>query len=225
VTSPPDPRQLIGLSQISEGTCLATTDLPGVRAQLGPGVLEEFCRCFIHLDRLLSLRALGYYSEKAATAVGKRRDFQTSIWMMLGTLKELGTAFGGLRTALRKAGRFENDAEWAEVQEIVDLSKNERRIIRNDAAFHVTPEFVEKGLNSMAATGKPVIFAVTASKDDLGFSFSLAAESLFAALDMTKEESDRFMKSLLGDVDRVSRLLPEIFVKTIRRAGLVIPKV
>src|SRR5262245_35969143 len=61
---------------------------------LGRDVLNAFCRCFVHADRLTSTISCIFASEKLYTreSVGFERDLHTMVWFTIGTLRELALA-------------------------------------------------------------------------------------------------------------------------------------
>jgi len=93
------------------------------REQLGSDVVNAFCRCFVHADRLQSLISFTYASEQlhGRESVAFTRNLHTMVWFTVGTLRELATAIRDLRAALKKRGLLDVTAEpWVK---LIDVEK------------------------------------------------------------------------------------------------------
>ena len=78
-------------------------------------VLNAFCRCFVHSDRLASTATCIDASEQihGTDSIVFRRDFLTMMWFTIGTLRELALALKALRSALKKQGLLDSgSAPW-----------------------------------------------------------------------------------------------------------------
>ena len=91
---------------------LRVNDVSGLRDALGAEVLECFCACFIHADRLTSLIGFMVRSidQLPNDSTALRRDFLTFYSFACGTLKELGLNLERLHDALRKRGFFDEES-------------------------------------------------------------------------------------------------------------------
>src|SRR5919108_6537956 len=92
---------------------LRTSDLSGLRLKMGEEVFDYFCCCFVYADRLTSLVNFSYFSKEkySGESIAGRRDRLTSVWLMVGTLKELGLNLHKLRNALVVANLWDK-AAW-----------------------------------------------------------------------------------------------------------------
>src|SRR2546428_5042060 len=79
-------------------------DVGAFREQLGPDVLNAFCRCFVHVDRLQALNSFAFVSEKyhGPHSVAFGRNLNTMVWFTVGTLRELASTIRDLR-AIKEA--------------------------------------------------------------------------------------------------------------------------
>ena len=123
---------------------------------LGRRVLNGFCRCFVHVDRLNSLISCMYTSEQyhGRDSVAYSRDLNTLVWFTVGTLRELARAIEHLRSALARCGRLDPDsAPWVTLRDLERRWKNDDyRKMRDQAAFHVDESVIERGLNNWLRT-------------------------------------------------------------------------
>jgi hypothetical protein len=131
------------------------------RETLGADVFNAFCRCFVHADRLVSMRSFGFLSMKhdGETSLSFTRNLQTMIWFSVGTLRELALAIRALRSALAKRGMLDpNSKPWQDLRALEDRWEGDCffRAMRNIVAFHVDEEIVEKGLVAMEPEGNSV---------------------------------------------------------------------
>ena len=129
-------------------------NFPELEKALGRDVVNAFCRCFVHSDRLTSIISCTYASEqyhgRDSTACG--RDHMTMIWFTIGTLRELALSIRDARAALAKRGWLEPESEhWAVLRKLEERWENDEffRTKRNVAAFHVDKELIDKGLNEL----------------------------------------------------------------------------
>ena len=65
-------------------------------------VLNAFCRCFVHSERLTSTISCMYSSEQlhGRGSIAFGRDLLAMVWFTIGTLRELALALQALRSAL-----------------------------------------------------------------------------------------------------------------------------
>src|ERR1700693_1289870 len=79
-----------------------TSDLPGLLRVLGQDLVTAFCTCFVHADRVVSLVAFFYLSQRQFRkgSIAERRNFLTFAVFLVGTLKELAGNLGHLKREL-----------------------------------------------------------------------------------------------------------------------------
>ncbi len=121
---------------------------------LGRDVLNAFCRCFVHADRLNSITSCMYASEQhhGRDSVAYGRDLDTLMWFTIGTLRELARAIQRLRSALAKRQLLDHKSEpWVALRELEKRWEKDAfyRKMRNSVAFHVDEEVVNIGLNEL----------------------------------------------------------------------------
>ena len=75
-------------------------------------VLNAFCRCFVHVNRLNSMISCMYTSEQyhGRQSVAYARDLNTLMWFTVGTLRELARAIQHLRSALATCDRLDPES-------------------------------------------------------------------------------------------------------------------
>ena len=164
-------------------------NFPELEKALGRDVVNAFCRCFVHSDRLTSIISCNYASEQShgrdSTAYG--RDFTSMIWFAIGTLRELARAIRDARAALAKRGWLEPESEhWAALRKIEDRWENDEffRTKRNVAAFHVDKELIDKGLNELVKD-HVINLAEGQGEKNVDSTLSLGALALFHGLEMS----------------------------------------
>ena len=133
---------------------LRVNDLSGLRDCLGAEVLERFCACFIHADRLTSLIGFMFHSIDRSPdgSVALRRDFLTFYSFACGTLKELGLNLQGLNDALKKRGLFDEESWERGLKKWVHWSNDAASShVRNTLAFHVDEGTLGVGVERVCA--------------------------------------------------------------------------
>src|SRR5690349_7658118 len=88
--------------KIDGGWKLTVSDLASLRARLGANILEQFCACFVHADRITSLIVFQDLSNAtfSGESVATNRNYLTFWFFLVGTLKELSLDLGRLRGTL-----------------------------------------------------------------------------------------------------------------------------
>jgi hypothetical protein len=140
----------------SEEWELRTSDLAAFRRKLGSGVLEAFCACYIHADRLNSLITMFHVSlEKfGRETVFSKRNYMAFYAFVVGALKELSLDLVKLRVALKEAGLLDEEAWKAGLQQWqVWGNREDMSDVRNKMAFHVNPDWIRGGVDSACASG------------------------------------------------------------------------
>jgi hypothetical protein len=193
------------------------------RNALGPDVTRAFSRCFVHVDRLTSLTAFAFHTlpryPEDSPAFG--RNLQTTVWFVVGTLRELATAIRDLRSALAKRGILDpNSDPWVQLREVERRWEDDPfyREMRNIAAFHVDPDVVEKGLTALEAQGTVVIIQGDGPKQDRT-SLRLGPEALFMGCEKGFVDFEKFMATVADD-QGVGTAVQEAFLLAVGAVGL-----
>ena len=117
-------------------------------------VMNAFCRCFVHADRLTSTTTCTDVSEKlhGKDSIVFARDLLAMLWFTIGTLRELALALKDLRSALKKRGLLDSgSAPWVTLSDLEKRWDRDKlfRKMRNVAAFHIDKETINKGLTEI----------------------------------------------------------------------------
>jgi hypothetical protein len=190
-------------------------DLRAFRYTLGADVVNAFCRCFVHGDRLTSLISFAYVSLKhhGESSRGFTRNLQTMVWFAVGTLRELALAVRELRSALAKRGILDpNSKPWLALRQLEDRWEGDPffRDMRNIAAFHVDADVIEKGLKAMEQDGIAILCEGQGEKLDQS-SMRLGLEALLNGSGKTLADFDRFLKTVSED-HGISSTIQEAFL-------------
>ena len=199
-------------------------DLRSFREILGPDVVNGFCRCFVHADRLTSLISFGYLSLKhhGESSPAFSRNRQTLVWFAVGTLRELALALRDLRTALAKYRLLNsNSGPWITLRQFETRWERDPffRNMRNKVAFHVAADVIETGLTAMEGEGKIILAEGHGGKLDES-SMRLGLEALLNGSGKTLADFDRFMKTVSEDLGISSTIL-DAFILVLRAKGLL----
>ena len=129
-------------------------NFPEVEKALGREVLNAFCRCFVHSDRLTSMISCIHASEQhhGANSAAHRRDHLSMVWFTIGTLRELARAIGIAHDALYKRGALDPKSKHWAILRALRRRWDEDEVFRKSrdrAAFHVDPEIIDKGLDEL----------------------------------------------------------------------------
>ena len=93
------------------------------RDAFGTDVMNAFCRCFIHADRLTSMVSFAYVSDRyhGRDSVAFGRNLYVMVWFTVGTLRELARAINDCRNALAIRGLLDaKAAPWIKLRELED---------------------------------------------------------------------------------------------------------
>lgn len=199
-----------------------TDDLAGFRRKLGDGVLETFCACYIHADRLNSLITMSYLTleQHGREKILAKRNWIAFYAFVVGTLKELSLDLGRLRAALKAAGLLDEEAwksglqKWQAWGNREDMSD-----VRNKMAFHVNPDWIREGLDSACKRGLGAqIYA--GDEGQLKDSWFSLAEDVWLEGAKLKHGD---LEALLGAPHEflgVHNDLDEAFMTTLKKVGL-----
>ncbi len=200
-------------------------NFPELEKALGREVVNAFCRCFIHSDRLTSTISCSHASEqhhgRDSTAYG--RDLTSMVWFTIGTLRELAIAIRAARAALAKRGWLEPASEhWIILRELEDRWENDEffRKKRDVAAFHVDKEVIDKGLNELVKDDV-VDLAEGEGEKNVDSTLSLGALALFHGLEMSLDEYRTFARMVSDDHGVVAEAIQTAFVRAAEAASVL----
>ena len=200
------------------------TNFPEIEKALGREVLNAFCRCFVHSDRLTSTISCTHASKQhyGRDSTAYKRDHMSMVWFTIGTLRELAHAIQAAHDALHERGWLEPDSKhWATLRELqrrwgkdVDFLK-----MRNRAAFHVDRKVINKGLNELVKN--PVVeLAEGQGEKNIDSTLSLGALALFIGLEMSLDDYGAFIKTVSADHVAVAEAVQTAFVRAAEAAGV-----
>ena len=199
-------------------------NFPEIEIALGREVLNAFCRCFVHSDRLTSTISCIYASEqhhgRDSTAHG--RDHVSMVWFSIGTLRELALAIRDTRAALAKRNWLEADSKhWATLRELEERWENDEffRTMRNVAAFHVDSEVIDKGLDELVKN-QVIELAEGQGDKNIDSTLSLGALALHNGLEMSLDDYGAFIKTASIDHLAVAEAVQSAFARAAEAAGV-----
>ncbi len=199
-------------------------NFPELEKALGRDVVNAFCRCFVHSDRLTSAISCTDASEqhhgRDSTAFG--RDLLSMVWFTIGTLRELALAIRAARTALAKRGWLEPESEhWATLRKLEDRWENDEffRTKRDVAAFHVDEEVIDKGLNKLVKD-QAIDLAEGRGRKNIDSTLSLGALALFHGLEMDLDDYRAFVEKVDNDQHVVANAIQTAFLRVAEAAGV-----
>ncbi len=192
----------------------------GFREKLGPDLLTCFCRCFVHLDRLISMVVLVKCSEKefGGNSPAFERDLMTSAVFIAGTLREFGKAVYTLSKCLRARDldTVTESKSWTNLNELsLQWHTNEfLREFRDQRAFHVDTEVIDSGLKNLDGT---VVLAKGIGDAHVNRTLCLGTEALLG--DFRNDEIETFHSVANHVVVALNDLL-DIFLNVLRECGI-----
>ena len=195
---------------------------------LGRDVLNAFCRCFVHADRLQSIVSCMYASHRqhGQDSVAYKRDVHTLLWFTIGTLHEFAKGIQQLQKALEKRRILDYESEpWC------DLKKFEKRWndneffrkMRNKVAFHVDKDVVNKGLNEMIE--EPYVTLVQGQGPrgvDCCLPFGFL--TVLNGLDMNIERYGELVDVVMNDHAVTVKAIQKVFILATQAAGILGPR-
>jgi len=191
---------------------------------LGRDVLNAFCRCFVHADRLNSMVSFAHVSQQhyGSDSVAFGRDLQTMVWFTIGTLRELALAIRDLRGALARRGILDPDSDpWKRLRVIEDRWEGDEffRRMRNIAAFHVDKEIIDKGLDELVGE-RDVVLSHGEGPKMVRSSLPLGQEALSNGLGIDLATYGRFLDKVSDDHGAAGTAIQEAFGLAARRVGI-----
>lgn len=182
----------------------------------GRRVLNAFCRCFVHADRLNSVISCIYASEQChgIDSVAHARDHSTLLWFAVGTLRELAAAIQRLRSALARSGRLDPESDpWVTLRNLERRWENADYLrMRNQVAFHVDEEVIERGLNQLVEDGSDVTLAEGHGPRYVDSRLTLGFLALHNGLDLEPDAVREFIDGVYEDQRAVCKAIQDAFV-------------
>ncbi len=196
-------------------------DFADFEQRLGMDVVNAFSRCFVHTDRLTSLKEFWELSERHYRQDSwlLERDRHTIVWFAVGTLRELATAIRDVRAALAKRGMLNPSSEpWIMLRDIEKRWEDDPlyRKMRNVVAFHVDPEVVTEGLQLLSRQGRVVAMEGEGPKEQHSW-LKLGLEALYMGCDLNADNLPKFMSAVGNDL-RVTKVIQEAFILALEAA-------
>lgn len=200
------------------------TNFPEIEKALGREVLNAFCRCFVHSDRLTSTISCTYASKQhyGRDSTAHKRDHMSMVWFTIGTLRELAHAIRAAHDALHERGWLEPESKhWATLRELQRRWGKDVvfRQMRDRVAFHVDREVINKGLNELVKN--PVVeLAEGQGEKNIDSTLSLGALALLIGLEMSLDDYGAFIKTVSADHVAVAEAVQTAFVRAAEAAGV-----
>ena len=190
-------------------------------------VLNAFCCCFVHSDRLTSTTTCIAASEQlhGKDSIVFDRDLLTMVWFTVGTLHELARALKALQSALQKRGLLDSgSAPWVTLRELEKRWKrNEFLRMRNVAAFHIDKKIIDGGLTKMLKDSGVVTLAEGDGKKNVRSQMSVGMlalhTGLWPSLDDLKGYGE-FIRIVTEDHVRASEAIQMAFIQACEKAGI-----
>ena len=191
---------------------------------LGRDVLNAFCRCFVHADRLNSAISCRYTSEQhhGRDSMAYGRDVHTLLWFTIGTLRELAIAIRRLRSALKKRHLLDHESEpWVALRKLEERWEDNAfyRKMRDTVAFHVDEEVVNKGLDELSKEPYVALANGQGSKN-VNSCLTLGFLALHNGLGMDLHRYGEFVDVVMADHSVAGRAIQESFVLAAEAAGV-----
>ena len=192
---------------------------------LGRDVLNAFCRCFVHSDRLTSTNSCIYASEQlhGSDSIAYGRDLLTMEWFTIGTMRELALALQALRSALKKRGLLDSDsAPWVTLRELEERWEGDEffRRKRDVAAFHVDERIVDDGLMEMLKESRVATLAEGDGKKAVKGQLPVGMLALHKGLGLSLEGYGDFIHVVSEDHGRASEAIQMAFIHACETAGI-----
>jgi SEC-C motif-containing protein len=190
---------------------------------LGRDVLNGFCRCFIHADRLTSTISCIYASQQlhGRDSVAFGRDLHSMVWFTIGTLRELALAIRELRSALKKRDMLDPEsAPWVKLRDLETRWEDDElfRRMRDKAAFHVDEDIIDKGLDELVQERDADLCRGEGPKS-VSSSLTLGLEAMHNGLGIDLAAYGEFLEKVSND-HAIGQTIQEAFVLAARSAGI-----
>ena len=190
-------------------------------------VLNAFCRCFVHSDRLTSTTSCIAESKQrhGKNSIVFDRDLVTMVWFTVGTLRELARALKALHDALHKQGLLDSDsAPWVTLRGFKkQWKKNEFSLMRNRAAFHINKDTINDGLTKMLKDSVVVTLAEGEGKKNVSSRIPVGTQALHTGLWPNLDDREKcreFISIVSKDHNEVSEAIQKAFIQACEKAGI-----
>jgi len=199
-------------------------DFAAFRDQLGADVLNAFCRCFVHADRLQSLASLVYVSEshQGKDSVAFERNLQTMVPFAAGTLRELAYAIRTLQAALKKRDWLDlTNPHWAKLRDVGDRWTDDAslRTTRDTMAFHVDENVIEQGIQALIRDKAEVSLSESDERDVDSVFLTIGLLALINGAFRDVSDYARLAETV-GKDQSISNTLQDVFILALRSAGI-----
>ena len=186
-------------------------------------VLNAFCRCFVHVNRLSSLISCMYTSEQChgQDSIAYQRDLNTLVWFTVGTLRELARAIQHLRSKLETCKRLDPESDpWITLDDLGQRwQSSEYRKWRNQVAFHVDEEVIERGLEALVESEDNVTLAKGDGPKQVDCRLTLGFLSLQNGLGIDLDGYGQFLEVVIEDLGTAGKAIQEAFVLAAKAIG------
>ncbi|MYD87588.1 MAG: hypothetical protein F4Y14_16235 [Acidobacteria bacterium] len=148
-------------------------------------------------------------------SVAYARDLNTLVWFTVGTLRELARAIQGLRTALATRGRLDaQSAPWIALRDLERRWENDAdyRRMRNQAAFHIDPQVIERGLNVLVEDEDDVTLAEGRGPKHVDSRLTLGLLSLHNGLELDLEGYGEFLEAVMEGHMAAGKAIQDAFI-------------
>ena len=147
-------------------------------------------------------------------SVAYTRDLNTLMWFAVGTLREMARAIQHLRSALAICDRLDPEsAPWVTLRNLEGRWENyEYRRMRDQVAFHVDEEVIERGLNELVGDGDDVTLAEGHGTKDVDSRLTLGFLALHNGLDIDPDGLREFIEVVMEDQGAAGKAIQEAFV-------------
>lgn len=199
-------------------------NFPEIEKALGREVLNAFCRCFVHSDRLTSMVSCIHASEQhhGPDSTAHRRDHLSMVWFTIGTLRELARAIGVAHDALYKRDWLDPESKhWAVLRELRRRWEKDAvfRKVRDRAAFHVDSEVIDKGLNELVKH-HVIELAEGQGEKNIDSTLTLGDLALLVGLELSADKFRAFMDKVSTDHFAATEAVQLAFYDAAKAAGV-----
>ena len=212
------------VKQTDGGWEIKLTSPKGFDELLGRDVLNAFCRCFVHANRLNSTISCMHTSKQfhGQGSVAFWRDQDTLLWFTIGTLRELARAIQRLRVALAKRQLLDHKSEqWVALRELEMRWEKDAffRGMRNSAAFHVDEEAINKGLDELLLEPH-VTLAKGKGRKEVDSWLTLGFQALHNGLGLDLDRYGEFLDVVMADLKVAVPAIQGSFIRAAQAAGV-----
>lgn len=193
-------------------------------ALVGRDVLNAFCRCFVHVDRLNSAVSCMYASKQAhgQDSVAYGRDLDAQVWFTVGTLRELAISIQKLRSALRKRCLLDPESDaWVSLRKLEKRWEDDEfyRTMRNVAAFHIDEQLIDKGLDELTMERR-VLLANGQGRMYGNSRLTLGLLALQNGLGVDIDGYGDFLEVVVDDLEVAGPAIQKVFILTAQAVGV-----